>query len=395
MISELNNTPKSLRLHIGIFGEANTGKSTLVNTIFGHEVALVSETAGTTTDPVFKPMELHPIGPVVFIDTAGFDDKTALGEKRTEMTMKQLSLCDCAILTVKTGVSTYENVKKYAEILKSRKIPIIIVENIQDGKHVRFSLSDFKLPVISADCSNIGDIEKIKKTVAEALSKKADDISITGDLVKKGDKVLLVMPQDSAAPKGRLILPQVQVTRDLLDNKCTVISSTEDMLENSLVSLSEAPDLVITDSQVFKSVSQKIPKNIRLTSFSVLMAKSKADLNMLMEGAKVIDSLMDGDKVLIIEVCSHQTLDGDIAAVKIPALLQKYTGRKLNIVNLKGKFNETELNGAKLAIHCGACMITRRAMTVRQQEFSDRNIPMTNFGIAIAYMNGITDRIVY
>lgn len=394
MVSELNQTPKSLRLHIGIFGAANAGKSTLVNALSGQEVALTSPVAGTTTDPVFKPMELLPLGPVVLIDTAGLDDNTELGSLRAEKTLSQLEICDCAILAVSSLEENPEAVKKYIGLLTKQKIPVLIAVNQVGGNKLSFSLEEYKLPVVTADFSDKNAVSKIKTALIEAMKNRVEDAPLVGDIVKSGDMVILVAPQDISAPKGRLILPQVQVIRDLLDHHCMALTVTEKELPAALKALSAPPALVITDSQIYKSVAEIVPPEIRLTSFSMLLAKNKGDIKEFIDGARAIDSLKDGDRVLILESCSHHAMDGDIARVKIPALLRKYTGKNLEIVNASGQ-KLPGLSGFSLAIHCGGCMVSRRAMLKKQESFKEMGIPMTNFGVAIAYMNGILKRVCY
>ena len=391
MVSELNQTPKAMRTHIGIFGSANAGKSTLANLISGQEVSLVSPVAGTTTDPVFKPMELLPIGPVVIIDTAGLDDNTELGSLRTDKTLKQLDSCDMAVYVFSSD-EDINAVKKNLLIFKDKKIPVLAVENLKDKKPCQ---EDLGVKKISADLSEKASADIIKNAIIAELSGKDEERSLTGELVKQGDTVLLVMPQDTGAPKGRLILPQVQVTRDLLDNGCIIVSVTENNIAEAISGLKKLPDLVITDSQVFKKVNEIIPESVRLTSFSMLMAKAKGDIDRFVKGASAIDSLCDGDKVLIMENCAHHVLKDDIATKKIPALLRKYTGKKLDIINVSGQNAYPDISGVKLVIHCGGCMINRRTMLSKQDYFEKNNIPMTNFGVALAFMNGILKRVCY
>lgn len=391
MVSELNQTPKAMRTHIGIFGSANAGKSTLANLISGQEVSLVSPVAGTTTDPVFKPMELLPIGPVVIIDTAGLDDNTELGSLRTDKTLKQLDSCDMAVYVFSSD-EDINAVKKNLLIFKDKKIPVLAVENLKGEKPRQ---EDLGIKKISADLSEKASADIIKNAIIAELSGKDEERSLTGELVKQGDTVLLVMPQDTGAPKGRLILPQVQVTRDLLDNGCIIVSVTENNIAEAINGLKKLPDLVITDSQVFKKVNEIIPESVRLTSFSMLMAKAKGDIDRFVKGASAIDSLCDGDKVLIMENCAHHILKDDIATKKIPALLRKYTGRNIDIINVSGQNAYPDISGVKLVIHCGGCMINRRTMLSKQDYFEKNNIPMTNFGVAIAFMNGILKRVCY
>ena len=391
MISELNQTPKALRKHIGIFGSANAGKSTLTNLISGQEVSLVSAVAGTTTDPVFKPMELLPIGPAVLIDTAGLDDKTELGNLRTDKTLKQLDSCDMAVYVFSSDEDE-KTIRKNLSVLKTKKIPLIVIENLKGKSSLKKNIGE---KILSLDLSDEKSADAVKNAIIGVFSGEDEEKSITADLVKSGDTVLLVMPQDTAAPKGRLIMPQVQVTRDLLDNGCIIISVTTDKLSESLAKLRNLPDLVITDSQVFGKVNEIIPEEVKLTSFSMLMAKNKGNTDEFVKGAEAIRNLSDGDKVLIIENCAHHIMKDDIARIKIPAMLKKFTGKELEIINISGQNAYPDLSGVKLVIHCGGCMINRKTMISKQEYFKENGIPMTNFGVALALMNGILGRVVY
>lgn len=393
MISELDQTPKALRLHIGVFGDTNAGKSTFINAVTGQEIALTSPVAGTTTDPVFKPMELLPLGPVVFIDTAGLDDSSELGTLRVKKSVEQLSVCNGAVIVVNAESFNADKTAEYISLIKNKKIPFLIVVNEKNGKKTDISFD--RIPTVYADLHSKDDVQKIKQALIDLLYKKEEQPQLTADLVKAGDTVLLCMPQDIQAPKGRLILPQVQVIRDLLDNKCVVISATPDNLENVLANLKNPPQLVITDSQIFGLVNKIIPENMRLTSFSVLMAKIKGDIKSFINGAKTLDNLQDGDKVLVLESCAHHAMDDDIARVKIPKLIRKYTGKNLVIDNVSGQNVSLNLSDYKLAVHCGGCMLNRKAMINKQRDFERAGVPMTNFGVCIAYINGILKRVIY
>lgn len=393
MISELDQTPKALRLHIGVFGDTNAGKSTFINAVTGQEIALTSPVAGTTTDPVFKPMELLPLGPVVFIDTAGLDDSSELGTLRVKKSVEQLSVCNGAVIVVNAESFNADKTAEYISLIKNKKIPFLIVVNEKNGKKTDISFD--RIPTVYADLHSKDDVQKIKQALIDLLYKKEEEPQLTADLVKAGDTVLLCMPQDIQAPKGRLILPQVQVIRDLLDNKCVVISATPDNLENVLANLKNPPKLVITDSQIFGLVNKIIPENMRLTSFSVLMAKIKGDIKSFINGAKTLDNLQDGDKVLVLESCAHHAMDDDIARVKIPKLIRKYTGKNLVIDNVSGQNVSLNLSDYKLAVHCGGCMLNRKAMINKQRDFEKAGVPMTNFGVCIAYINGILKRVIY
>ncbi len=394
MISEINQTPKALRLHIGVFGSANAGKSTLINTVTGQDISITSHIAGTTTDPVFKPMELLPLGAVVFIDTAGLDDNTELGKIRTEKSYQQLDVCDLALFVISSQEKNISKQLEFIENIKLKNIPFIIIINEINGEKAVFEIPYKNIINVNLDEKKYAS-EKIKSEIINSLKDKAEqDPVITGNLVKKGDTVILVTPQDIQAPKGRLILPEVQTIRDLLDNQCIVITVTKENLEKALSIVNVKPALVVTDSQIFKDVDKIIPDDIPLTSFSVLMAKIKADIVKLIKSAEIIDTLEDGDRVAIVESCSHHAMEDDIARVKIPNLLRKYTGKNLVIENFSGQ-NINDISGFKLAVHCGGCMVSRNAMLVKQKMFEEKNIPLTNFGIAIAYMNGILERICY
>ena len=394
MISGLNETPKAMRIHIGIFGSVNAGKSTLVNAVTGQNVSITSSEPGTTTDPVYKPMELAEIGSAVFIDTAGFGDRTSLGVSRTERTLSELDRCDMAVYVISDDdiPAEYANI---TEMFAKKNIPLLFVVNIKDKTRTAPEAPK-NTPYICIDLTD----ENAGKAVREALisllkSKTEPEPPMTADLVKAGDIVLLCAPQDKQSPKGRLILPEVQTIRDLLDNMCMVMTVTPENITAALDSLNRLPDLVVTDSQIFAEVNAAIPESVRLTSFSVLMAKIKGDLPKLIDGAKTISSLTDGDRVLIIESCSHHAQKDDIAREKLPRLLKKFTGKSLEITVSSGQTLPDDLSEYTLAIHCGGCMINRRSMLAKQEKAASLGIPMTNFGIAIAYMNGIFDRICY
>lgn len=383
MPSELNSTPRGIRVNIGVFGNVNAGKSTFVNAVTGRSTAITSPVAGTTTDPVYKTMELLPIGPVVFIDTAGLNDETVLGEKRKEKTIEVMKSCDMAVFVLSEGDKIPDECPK--------NIPVLIVENLRNNEPYSENIPKIRLNLLS---ENAGDI--LRNAVIKAYGTPADlSPELTGNLVKSGDIALLVAPQDIQAPKGRLILPEVQTIRDLLDNKCIVMMTSADKLEAALNGLSRLPDLVVTDSQVFPQVNAVLPKAVPLTSFSLLMAKIKGDLPKLIKGAETISRLENGDKVLIVESCTHHPMEGDIAREKLPKLLRKFTGKELVIDVISGCPDPRTLSGYRLAVHCGGCMLNRRAMLSRQADFENSGVPLTNFGAAIAYMNGMLDRVCY
>lgn len=391
-------TLKSMRLHIGIFGKTNAGKSSLLNRITNQDVSIVSAIAGTTTDVVEKSMELLPIGPVNFLDTAGIDDSTALSSERIEKTMKILNRTDVAVIVCDyNGIDNYE--KDLIEKFNELKIPFIIIINKTDIK----TPSGEVLTEINNICSNVlvtstlsdSDIVfKFKNLLVKLLPNDfVNSPKIVGDLVPEKSTVILVIPIDKEAPKGRIILPQVQVLRDLLDSNCMSLVVKETELEEALKSLKTSPSLVITDSQAFKQVSEIVPQNIPLTSFSILFARLKGDLKAFIDGAKAIDNLKDGDRVLILESCTHHAIDDDIGRVKIPNLLKKKTGKDLIIDNISGH-DLPDISKYKLIIHCGACMTNRREVLSRILLANKLGIPISNYGIVISYCLGILPRAI-
>lgn len=398
----MNETPRSNRVHIGIFGKTNAGKSSLINSITGQNISLVSDLKGTTTDPVYKAMELLPLGPVVFIDTAGIDDTTSIGALRVKKTEEVLDKLDLAILLVSAESILSNDVefeKKWKEKILAKKKPIILVVNkidiVKNNKEFNLKIEEVEkaldLKSIKISAIKKDNIESLKKLIIEKASKSFMEDILIGDKIKKGDKILLVTPQDIQAPKGRLILPQVQVLRDILDYGGIPTMTTLDNLEKALEIFK--PDLVITDSQVFKQVDQLLDKNIPLTSFSIIMARAKGDLKVLYEGAKKIDELKSGDKVLIAEACTHHQLKGDIAREKIPLLLKKKVP-ELVIENCSGKDYPKNLDQYSLIIHCGSCMLNRSETMSRIEKAQNCDIKITNFGMAIAKLNGILDRVM-
>lgn len=397
-------TPRGNRVHIAIYGRTNAGKSSLINKITNQSISLVSETRGTTTDPVYKAMELLPIGPVVFIDTAGIDDTTELGELRVKKTKEILNKMDIALLLISTEVVlenqelNYE--KEWIREIKKREKPFIVILNKVDLVSVE-KLQEIEEKVkreLGCEISKVTtsreeSIQTIKNKIIEYAPKIVVEEKLIGDKIKIGDKILLVAPQDIQAPKGRLILPQVQVIRDILDNGGIPTVVTLDNLKEGLAIFQGKPDLVITDSQVFKTVDETLNREVPLTSFSIIMARAKGDLETLYRGAKRINSLKEGDKVLIAEACTHHQLKGDIAREKLPMLLQKKAGR-LEIDNCSGKDFPENISKYSLVIHCGSCMLNRAETISRLGECSNKEIPITNFGMAIAEINGILDRVM-
>ena len=388
------DTPKANRLHITILGKRNVGKSSLINTITNQPLSVVSETPGTTTDPVSKAMELLPIGPVVFVDTAGIDDTGDLGELRIEKTKLALEKTDLAILAFNATDVDISCEKELYNTLKQRKIPTIgVINKIDLGKeNINVFKNEFSIPFVEVSAKDNLNIIKFKQSIIDNAPIDFEMPTIVGDIVKPQDKVILVAPQDIQAPKGRLILPQVQVIRDLLDNDCMALTIKDTELSDLLDSLNCKPSLIITDSQVFKKVNEIIPSDIRLTSFSILLARYKGDLKTFVNGASVIDDLKPGDNILIAEACTHHPKDGDIAREKLPKLLEKKAGGKVNVTNITGVDFPKDLSKYKLIIQCGSCMFTRRQLLSRLEHVKAQNIPITNFGVALAKLNGILNR---
>ena len=394
----LNNTPSANRLHIALFGRRNSGKSSLINALTGQDTALVSDIPGITTDPVSKAMELHGIGPCIIIDTPGFDDEGILGEMRIERTLKAIERTDIALLFCEENDLRIET--EWKKQLEAKNIPVILILNKADIRKDTPSISDNigkalgQKPLIVSAKEKQG-IEEIRLAILETLPQDFEQPSITGDLVDENDLVLLVMPQDIQAPKGRLILPQVQTMRELLDKKCLVMSCTTDKLPQTLQALAYPPKLIITDSQVFKTVYEQKPAESLLTSFSVLMAGYKGDIRQFIEGASAIDSLTENSHVLIAEACAHAPMTEDIGRVKIPRLLRKKIGEGLQIDMMSGSDFPKDLSKYDLIIHCGACMFNRKHVMNRLDSASHQQVPMTNYGITLAHLMGILDKIVY
>lgn len=382
---------KSMRLQIGVFGRTNVGKSSFLNRVTDQEISIVSEIAGTTTDVVEKSMELLPVGPVTFIDTAGLDDETELGEKRVEKTMKIVNRIDVAVVICDyNGLDDYEKelIKKFEEL----KIPYLVVENKCDIKKVE--IPDYKNVLYTSVKDDENLVFKFKDALVKLLP---DDFvnspKIVGDLVPPKSTVILVIPIDKEAPKGRIILPQVQTIRDLLDSDCMPYVVKETELKQAIENLKTPPALVITDSQAFKKVSEIVPENIPLTSFSILFARLKGDLDEFVKGAEAIENLKDGDCVLILESCTHHAIEDDIGRVKIPNLLRKKTGKNLVIHNYAGH-DFPDIKDYKLIIHCGACMTNRREVLSRILIANKNQVPITNYGVVISYCLGILPRAV-
>ena len=432
----LNDTPRAGRLHIGIYGRRNAGKSSLINALTGQDIALVSDAPGTTTDPIYKSMELHPVGPVVFIDTAGFDDEGALGRLRVERTEGVVDKTDVGIIVIDNEVlekaapaaAVLAEEKLWAEKLAEKNVPLIFVLNkcdetqvpgednspataeaadagLQDHDRDEVATADAaaaaiaelagKWPVIKVSALHKTGIEELRKAIEQSVPEDFLREKILGDMVEEGGLVLLVMPQDIQAPKGRLILPQVQTLRELLDRKCTAVATTADGFERALSALNRAPDLIITDSQCFGQVYEKKPAESALTSFSVLFAAYKGDIEKFVSGASLLDDMTENSRVLIAEACTHVPLSEDIGREKIPNLLRKRFGKGIEVVNVCGNDfpSAEELKGFDLVIHCGACMFNRKHVMSRIAAAEAAGVPITNYGVVLAKLTGILDKI--
>ncbi|MEG0702096.1 MAG: [FeFe] hydrogenase H-cluster maturation GTPase HydF [Christensenella sp.] len=390
-MSKLDETPRADRLHIAFFGKTNAGKSSVINAITGQEIALVSSVAGTTTDPVYKAMEILPIGPVVFIDTAGLDDKTELASARIKKTDEVADKTDIAVFVINSEDREIVAEQRYMARFKQRNTPVITAYNVFDVENAAVVAPIGENSVVINAKTGEG-IEALKKLITEQITGD-ESVSIVGGLVQKGDVVLLVMPQDISAPKGRLILPQVQIIRDLLDNDCRVISvKTEDMV-SMLEELKHPPKLVITDSQVFAYVNEHLDKTVPLTSFSMLMAKCKGNIDEFVAGARTIADLRAGDRVLIAESCTHHKQKGDIARDKLPSWLNEYVGGELEFKNIAGHAFPDDVADYKLILHCGGCMVNRKNMLSKLERAKEAGVPITNFGVAIAFLKGMLARV--
>lgn len=389
------NTPKANRLHIAVFGKRNAGKSSLVNALTNQNLSLVSETPGTTTDPVGKAMELLPLGPVMIIDTAGLDDIGVLGELRIQKTREVMDKTDLALLLFTADCKDYTLETDWYKELTNKNIPVIGVINKIDLEEIPLESlrSSFPIPFVSISAKEKRHIGDLKEAIVKYAPTDFELPTILGDIIKAKDKVIVIAPQDIQAPKGRLILPQVQVIRDLLDNGAMALTVKDTELEEILASLKDKPDLVITDSQIFKKVNAMIPADIALTSFSILMARYKGNLELFVEGAKAIDSLKEGDKVLIAEACTHHALKNDIAREKLPKWLQETANCNLQIHVSTGADFPEDLESYKLVVHCGACMFNRKQLMSRLIKCEALGVPITNFGTAIAKINGILERV--
>jgi len=405
----LNETPRGVRVHLALFGKRNAGKSSVINAITGQETAIVSEVKGTTTDPVFKAMEILPIGPCVIIDTAGLDDVGELGELRIKKTLEILDITDVALLIVdiKAGISDDDRV--ILNKFKDKKKPLIVVLNKMDtmenenktlngnGKddpeEIASSLQEeLNTPVVAVSALKKQGIKELKKAIISVIPENEDKFKLVGDLINPGDFVVLVTPIDKAAPKGRLILPQQQTIRDILESDAMAIVTKEYELRETLSNLAIKPRLVITDSQVFLKVAADTPKDILMTSFSILFARQKGDLTEFIRGAKAIDKLKDGDKILIAEGCTHHRQSDDIGSVKIPRWIRQRTGKLIEFEFSAGVTFTDDIKKYALIVHCGACMMNRTGMLSRVDIAKFHNVPIVNYGILIAYVQGLLPR---
>ncbi|WP_337794044.1 [FeFe] hydrogenase H-cluster maturation GTPase HydF [Phascolarctobacterium faecium] len=394
----LNATPSSERVHIGIFGKRNAGKSSLINAITGQNLAIVSEAKGTTTDPVYKAMELLPLGPVMIIDTPGIDDEGVLGSLRIQKAYQVLNKTDIALVIIDAAVGPSAEDLRLIKRINAKKIPLLIVinkcETINEDKKTAYQalLPNGKLLFVSAEQKL--NIFELKEAITQTVPADENKAQIVADLLSPSDFVVLVVPIDSAAPKGRLILPQQQTIRDILEADAAAIVVKENELTNTLQNLGRRPKLVITDSQVFKKVAAKTPADILLTSFSILFARYKGNLQTAVQGVTALESLEDGDKILVGEGCTHHRQCDDIGTVKLPRWIKEYTGKNPKFIFTSGTEFPLDLSPYKMIIHCGACMLNEREMQYRIKCAADQNIPFTNYGITIAYINGILKRTV-
>jgi [FeFe] hydrogenase H-cluster maturation GTPase HydF len=390
------NTPASNRLHIGIFGKRNTGKSSLINALTGQNTAIVSPVAGTTTDPVRKAMEINPIGPCMLIDTAGIDDEGALGEERVRRSREVLRKTDLVIIVVEPDTLIDDLEEGLMADCKARKIPFLFVLNKGDlkGEAARRWLQDRGLPCVEVSAQNKTGIEELKKKIIAAAPANWSPVPLVADLIQAKDTVVLVCPVDGAMPQGRLILPQVQVLRDILDCNAIAHVTKDTELVETLRSLSKPPRLVITDSQVFAFVRDTLPQDIPLTSFSIIFARHKGDINAFVEGVRAVDHLKDGDEILIAEVCTHHPFPEDIGRYKIPKWLREHTAKDLRFTTVAGADFPADLARYKLIVSCGGCMVNRHEIMYRVGQAKAAGVPITNYGVLIAYLSGILPRVL-
>lgn len=389
----MNDAVSAERVHIGFFGCRNAGKSSLVNAVTAQELSVVSDTAGTTTDPVKKSMELLPIGPVVIVDTPGFDDLGELGEKRVARTRAVLRTIDVAVLVIDVEAGVQETDRELLALIEERKVPYLIAWNKSDEHAPAVELPGVPIERqlwVSAKTGN--GIKELKDAIGALAKGQQESVPLVADLIHPGDLLVLVVPIDSAAPKGRLILPQQQTIRDILDADARALVVKENELKHTLEELRNPPAMVITDSQAFKKVAADVAEEVPLTSFSILMARHKGFLELAVSGAAKLDDLSNGDKVLICEGCTHHRQCGDIGTEKLPKWLREYTGKELSLEFTSGKGFPDDVSGYELILHCGGCMLTEREVLARMEQAAAQGTPVTNYGTAIAQMNGILKR---
>ena len=384
----MNTLPASERVHIAFFGRRNAGKSSLINAVTGQVLSVVSDVKGTTTDPVYKTMELLPVGPVVIIDTPGYDDEGDLGELRIKRTRQVLNRTDCGILVVDGTIGMGDCEKVLVDLFEERKIPYLVVWNKAD------ELPDKMSGRIYVSAKEGTGVYELKESIGALLHTEEEKRRIIGDKIKSQDVAVLVVPIDEAAPKGRLILPQQQTIRDILDAEGMPLVVKDTGVSDAFSALEKKPAMVITDSQVFGKVAKQVPADVPLTSFSILMARYKGFLDTAVAGVRALEQLQDGDKVLISEGCTHHRQCGDIGTVKLPAMIRKFTGKEPEFVFTSGRDFPEDLNEIRLVIHCGGCMLTERELQYRKKTAEGEAVPFTNYGIAMAYMNGILSRSV-
>ena len=397
-MSSLNATPSGERVHIGLFGKRNAGKSSLINALTGQKLAVVADVPGTTTDPVLKAMELLPLGPVLMMDTAGIDDSGELGQLRVQKSLQVLNKTDIAILVIDSAAGITEEDLKLLQRIRDKELSCVVVFTKADVAEQNAALEAMhkripsSIPRISVSSTTGKNIRELKELLAHLVPQKKAPFPICADLIEQEDQVLLVTPIDSAAPKGRLILPQQQTIRDIIDRGAVAVITKENNVGSSLENMKEPPVMVITDSQAFGKVNQAVPQEIKLTSFSILMARHKGNLAQAVLGVAALKQLQDGDRVLISEGCTHHRQCGDIGTEKLPKWIRDFTGRQFNFSWTSGTEFPADLSPYRLVIHCGGCMLNEREMQYRYRCAADQNVPMTNYGLCIAYIHGILKR---
>ena len=397
-MSSLNATPAGERVHIGLFGKRNAGKSSLINALTGQKLAVVAEVPGTTTDPVLKAMELLPLGPVLMMDTAGIDDTGELGQLRVQKSLQVLNKTDIAVLVIDSTAGITEEDLKLLQRIRDKELSCVVVFTKADVAEQNAALEAMQkripssIPRISVSSTTGKNIRELKELLAHLVPQKKAPFPICADLIEQEDQVLLVTPIDSAAPKGRLILPQQQTIRDIIDRGAVAVITKENNVGSSLENMKEPPVMVITDSQAFGKVNQAVPQEIKLTSFSILMARHKGNLAQAVLGVAALKQLQDGDSVLISEGCTHHRQCGDIGTEKLPKWIRDFTGRQFNFSWTSGTEFPADLSPYRLIIHCGGCMLNEREMQYRYRCAADQNVPMTNYGLCIAYIHGILKR---